>query len=136
MNGHSSIGIISASQNYSAIFQAPAQIPAQNPVAVTVQPDYIGFSKRYAQIKLVSNISIYDDAYEVKMESVIKSGGKGEWGGVKTVRDNGSFIVSLEKNYVSVQLKCKTSPLSISGTSMDGHLASGGSSKCGNKYLL
>lgn len=99
--GNSTTGFVSVSQNYSVIYQAPAQIPEQNPVAVSV--DFKGSStnineKQFKSLKLVCNILIYDNSYEVKMESVIKSGGKGEWGGVKTVRDNGSFIVSLEKN--------------------------------------
>jgi hypothetical protein len=100
--GNSAVGLISASQNYSAIYQAPAQIPEQNPVAVTVQTVNTGFSKKYGPTKLVSNITIYDDAYEVKMEAVLMGGSPAAWGGVATYIDDGSFIVSLEKNKPAV----------------------------------
>ena len=102
--GNGTVGLISVSQNYTAIFKAPAQVPSQNPVAVSVQEPY--FTEAYSRwnvYKLVSNITIYDgDAYEVIMESVIKSGGKDVWGGIRTAIDKGSFIVSLENNKPAV----------------------------------
>ncbi|WP_462252189.1 hypothetical protein [Ferruginibacter sp.] len=102
-SGNSSIGIISASQSGSAIFQAPAQIPQQNPVAVTAQQQFsASFLFRYGVTKLVSKITIYDDAYEVKMVSAIIGGSPQAWGGIVTNRDEGSFIVSLEKNKPAV----------------------------------
>jgi hypothetical protein len=102
-NGNSSIGIISASQSGSAIFQAPAQIPQQNPVAVTAQQQFsASFLFRYGVTKLVSKITIYDDAYELKMVSAIIGGSPQAWGGIVTNRDEGSFIVSLEKNKPAV----------------------------------
>ena len=98
--GNSTVGLISASHDYTAIFQAPSKVPSQNPVAVTVQESY--YTEAYSRwnvYTLVSNITIYDgDAYEVKMESVIRSGGKEVWGGIRTATDKGSFIVSLENN--------------------------------------
>lgn len=101
--GNSSTGIISPSQNGSAIFQAPAQIPQQNPVAVTVEEQSsISFLTRYIVTKLVSNITIYDDAYEVKMISAIIGGSPAAWGGIITNRDEGSFIVSLQKDKPAV----------------------------------
>ncbi|HMG68628.1 MAG TPA: hypothetical protein VK588_13110 [Chitinophagaceae bacterium] len=100
--GNSTTGLISASQDYTAIFQAPAKVPSQNPAAVSVQERFFennAYAGRWHVIKLVSNITIYDgDAYEVKMESVIKSGDKYAWGGIRTATDKGSFIVSLEDN--------------------------------------
>jgi len=101
--GNSTTGIISASQSGSAIFQAPPQIPEQNPVAVTVEPQFSNaFNNRYHVSRLVSNITIYDDAYEVKMISFMTGGSLQAWGGIVTYRDEGSFIVSLEKNKPSV----------------------------------
>jgi hypothetical protein len=97
--GNSAVGLISVSQNKSAIFQAPAQVPQQNPVAVSVQASYSG--KRNAST-LVSNITIYDDAYEIKMVATLKGGSPEAWGGIVTYRDEGSFIVSLEKNKPAV----------------------------------
>jgi len=102
-NGNSSIGIISASHNGSAILQAPAQIPVQNPVTVTAEQQFsTSFLNRYHVSKLVSNITIYDDAYEVKMVAAITGGSPKAWTGVVTYRDEGSFIVSLEKNKPAV----------------------------------
>jgi hypothetical protein len=98
--GNSAVGLVSASQNKSAIYQAPAQVPQQNPVAVTVQPDN---SLKSTEGKLlVSNITVYDDAYEVKMEAFLKGGSPDAWGGVVTYKDEGSFVVSLEKDKPAV----------------------------------
>jgi hypothetical protein len=101
--GNSAVGLISASQDYTAIFQAPAQVPSQNPVAVTVQENVseeyaVPFYRTHNIYTLVSHITIYDGDYEVIMESVMRSGGKKAWGGIRTATDKGSFIVSLENN--------------------------------------
>jgi hypothetical protein len=101
--GNSSIGLISASKSGSAIFQAPAQIPSQNPVAITVEVQFpSAFFNRYGVPKLVSNITIYDDAYEIKMVAAIVGGSAKSWGGIITNRDEGSFIVSLQKDKPAV----------------------------------
>lgn len=101
--GNSSTGIISASQSGSAIFQAPAQIPQQNPVAITVEEIFsAAINSRYNVRKLVAKIIIYDDAYEVKMVAAIVGGSPEAWGGVTTNRDEGSFIVSLQKDKPAV----------------------------------
>ncbi len=102
--GNGTVGLISASQNYTAIFQAPAQVPSQNPVAVTVQENFYNYApgKEYNVYTLVSNITIYEDGYEVKMVAALKGGSPNAWGGVVTYRDEGSFIVSLEKNKPAV----------------------------------
>ena len=101
--GNSTFGLVSVSENNTAIYQAPAQVPAQNPVAVTAeQQSSTSFLNRYNVTKLVSNITIYDDAYEVKMVSAIIGGSPQAWGGIVTYRDEGSFIVSLEKNKPAV----------------------------------
>ncbi len=97
--GNNIVGLVSASQNKSAIYQAPAIVPDQNPVAVTVEHQYTNkFVKRYGNLKLVSNITVYGDAWEVKMVAAMIGGSPAAWGGVTTNRDEGSFIVSLEKN--------------------------------------
>lgn len=100
--GNSTVGLISASQNPTAIYQAPAQVPVQNPVAVSVEGIYSKKNLNKYVIRLLSNITIYGDAWEVKMKSVIKSGGKGVWGGIRTTTDDGSFTVSLDKKEPAV----------------------------------
>jgi hypothetical protein len=97
--GNSTVGLISASQDYTAIYQAPAQVPSQNPVAVAVQENFYGAaSATWDVYTLVSNITIYDDAYEVKMVAAMAGGSPAAWGGVVTYRDEGSFVVSLQKD--------------------------------------
>ncbi len=96
-NGNSSIGIISVSQRGSAIFQAPAQIPQQNPVAVSVKEQLrTSFLNRYHVSRLVSNITIYDGDYEVKMVNTLDAPAGSMLGAVK-YKDYGSFIISLNK---------------------------------------
>lgn len=99
LRGNSDAGLISISEKYTAIFKAPAKVPAQNPVAVSVRETY--YTEAYSRwnvFTLVSHITIYDDDYEVKMVSVIIAGGPETWGGTATHRDEGSFIVSLQKD--------------------------------------
>lgn len=98
LRGNSKVGFISASQNNSAIYQAPASTPQQNPVAVSVEHIYKSKSLNPKIFRLVSNITIYDDAYEVKMIAAIVGGSPAAWGGVVTYRDEGSFVVSLQKD--------------------------------------
>lgn len=98
--GNSTVGLISASQNYTAIFQAPAQVPSQNPVAVTVQEDFSAnpndAHSRFDVYTLVSNITIYEDAYEVKI-SAINHNALVAYGALNAdLIDSGSFVVSLE----------------------------------------
>ena len=103
LKGNSDVGLVSISERYTAIFKAPAKVPSQNPVAVSVQETY--FTEAYSRwnvYTLVSHITIYDGDYEVKMVSVIISGGPETWGGTATHRDEGSFIVSLQKDNPAV----------------------------------
>ncbi len=101
-NGNSSIGIISASHSGSAIFRAPAQIPQQNPVVVTVKEyNTSSFLNRYQVSKLVSNITIYDGDYEVKMITTMDAPAGSMLGAVK-YKDYGSFIISLNKKEAKI----------------------------------
>lgn len=104
-NGNSTVGLISVLQNFSAIYKAPSQVPEQNPVAVSVEFKVSkgGINgKFFKSLKLVSNILIYDNAYEVKMVTSTKGGTIKSWGGLKTSKDEGSFIVSLDRNKPAV----------------------------------
>lgn len=78
-------------------YKAPDNIPNQNPVAISVE--LVGASDKfkgvtYKNLKLVSNILIYDNAYEVKMISSLDGTAGSELGKV-TYKDSGSFVVSL-----------------------------------------
>lgn len=103
--GDNVTGLISASQNFSAIYKAPALVPDQNPVAVAIEfkGSLININgKQFKSLKLVSNILVYGDAWEVKMVASIKGGSPAAWGGYVTNNDDGSFIVSLEKKNPAV----------------------------------
>lgn len=79
-------------------FLAPDLVPdKQNPVAVSVHLKGLSFKFNniiFRELKLVSNLLIYDNAYEVKMISVV-SGTAGDVLGACTYKDTGSFVVSL-----------------------------------------
>jgi Holliday junction resolvase RusA-like endonuclease len=98
LNGNSAVGTISASGKILATYKAPSIVPDKNPVAVTAT--LLGIVYRYRGItfenlKLVSNILVYDNAYEVTMISEIQDPGAGTNLGAVTYKDTGSFVVSL-----------------------------------------
>ena len=83
---------------WTVTYKAPAKVPSKNPVEIMLA--IVGAEngidgKKFTLFKRCY-IQVYDDIYEVKMKSVIKSGGKGVWGGIRTTTDEGSFIVSLD----------------------------------------
>jgi hypothetical protein len=100
LNGNSAVGTISAANRTIANYKAPAQVPVKNPVAVTAT--LLGFVYKtkirgqvitFENLKLVSNILVFDDAYEVTMISEIQDAGVCM--GAATYKDTGSFVVSL-----------------------------------------
>lgn len=97
IKGNAVVGKIADALTRFITYTAPDAVPAQNPVAVTA--DLKGLTYKYKgvvfkDLKLVSNILIYDNAYEVKMISSIK-GNAGSVLGAVNYKDEGSFVVSL-----------------------------------------
>ncbi len=81
----------------SNVYKAPAQVPKQNPVAVSVKLEGLTIKFNginFNSLRLVSNILIYDNAYEVKMISSM-DGTAGSMFGKLTYKDSGSFVVSI-----------------------------------------
>lgn len=83
------------------VYTAPSSVPDENPVAISVKLDGLtyktevkGKSITLNNLKLVSNILIYDNAYEVALISSIDGAAGSELGTV-TYKDTGSFVVSL-----------------------------------------
>jgi hypothetical protein len=79
-------------------YTAPSQVPELNPVAVTVKLEGLKWKfngTTFNTLRLVSNILIYDNAYEVTMISSMK-GYAGSVAGNVTYKDTGSFVVSLD----------------------------------------
>ena len=97
-NGNSTTGIIPASQDYTVNYRAPPQVPEQNPVTVTVDLITMLHDGNTGTRQLKSKITIYDAAYEVKMEAVLMGGSSASWGGLVAYMDEGSFTISLENN--------------------------------------
>ena len=81
-------------------YKAPAKVPSKNPVEImlAIVGAENGFDGTKGTLFRRCYIEIYDDAYEVKMVSVIIAGGPETWGGTATHKDEGSFIVSLQKD--------------------------------------
>lgn len=101
LNGNSAVGTISVLARTNVNYKAPAQVPNKNPVAVTAT--LVGFVYKtkikgqvitFENLKLVSNILVFDDAYEVTMISEIQDASVANLGPV-TYKDTGSFVVSL-----------------------------------------
>ena len=91
-------GTVTKESKTTGTYTAPASVPAKNPVAVSAKLN--GLTHKYKGIvfkdlKLVSNILIYDVAYEVTMISEIQHPGAGSNLGAVTYRDTGSFVISL-----------------------------------------
>jgi|CXWL01.1.fsa_nt_gi hypothetical protein len=98
INGDAAVGKINVGSRTMATYTAPAAVPARNPVAITAELK--GLTYKYKgtvlrELRLVSNILIYDNAYEVKMISIME-GDAGSVLGTVTYKDTGSFVVSLE----------------------------------------
>ncbi|MEP7373559.1 MAG: hypothetical protein ABI675_09250 [Chitinophagaceae bacterium] len=97
-------GNIARESKTTATYTAPATVPAQNPVAITANlngPTYTikvkGELIPFKELELVSNILVFDDAYEVTMVSEIQ-GMSGTCLGAATYKDTGSFVISLNGN--------------------------------------
>ncbi|MBK7562602.1 MAG: hypothetical protein IPP43_11200 [Chitinophagaceae bacterium] len=98
INGNAVVGKIDVGSKTTVTYTAPASVPTRNPVAITAELK--GLTYKYKgrvlrELRLVSNILIYDDAYEVKMISILE-GDAGTVLGTVTYKDTGSFVVSLE----------------------------------------
>jgi hypothetical protein len=94
-------GSITRESKTRATYTAPATVPAQDPVAVTAELTGLSYTTRvrgasvtFNSLKLVSNILVFDDAYEVTMISETQ-GEAGSCLGAASYRDTGSFVVSL-----------------------------------------
>ncbi|MFL5809143.1 MAG: hypothetical protein ACJ749_06440 [Flavisolibacter sp.] len=99
-NGNSSVGTVKSIDYMDASYKAPASVPGKNPVAVSAHLKGLNLSlngQKLKDLRLVANILIYDNAYEVKMTATMKGGSPESWAGAETYKDEGSFIVSLDR---------------------------------------
>jgi hypothetical protein len=104
-NGNSHTGTITTQNQlqWVSLYKAPASVPDRNPVAVTAEIKNLSFkigNQSYTNLKLTSNILIYDNAFEVIMEGWNDNTAEG----MCTMRliDEGSFVVQLDGNRTTV----------------------------------
>lgn len=101
INGNAAEGKIAITSKTSIKYTAPSSLPPKNPVAVTADLTGIVYKTKingtvttFEKLRLVSNILIYDDAYEVTMVSS-NDESAGSVLGTVTYKDTGSFVVSV-----------------------------------------
>jgi hypothetical protein len=101
LNGNSVVGTVTRQSKVNAVYKAPAKLPDRNPVAVTADLKGLNYKTKvrgqittFTDLKLVSNILVFDDAYEVTMINEMQ-GPSGTCLGAATYRDTGSFVISL-----------------------------------------
>jgi hypothetical protein len=101
LNGNNVVGTITPHSKVKATYKAPAKVPDRNPVAVTADLRGLNYTTKvrgqaitFTDLKLVSNLLIYDNAYEVTIVSEVQDP-SGVCMGATTYKDTGSFVVSL-----------------------------------------
>jgi hypothetical protein len=111
--GNGTVGTIADVSQTMATYKAPVSVPVKNPVAVTA--DLSGLTYKYKgvvfkDLKLVSNILVYDNAYEVTMIGSI-NGSAGSQLGMANYSDIGSFVVFLESGNARIIEKLNNNQL-------------------------
>lgn len=100
-SGNSIVGTIYAPGPYKmvVIYHAPALVPERDPVEVAAKLQGITYKYKgttFKDLRLVSNILVFDDAYQIVMTSQFE-GDAGTVLGKSTYKDIGTFVVSIEK---------------------------------------
>ncbi|MEO5942409.1 MAG: hypothetical protein ABIP30_15600 [Ferruginibacter sp.] len=98
LKGNSAVGLISTSESFSAIYQAPATVPDQNPVDIANELKLVlnEGQKSGKKILLNSKILVYDNAYEVTIVHSIKEERNGSELGAVNYMDTGSCVISID----------------------------------------
>jgi hypothetical protein len=113
-------GTLEVHSKVLATFTAPATVPDQNPVAVTVNLKGLTYKYKgavFSTLKLVSNILVYDNAYEVTMVSSMYEPSGSAFMAV-TYKDTGSFVISVSEKQAKLiekENRNTTSELDYSG---------------------
>jgi hypothetical protein len=108
-NGNAVTGTLKITDNRLATFTAPASLPDANPVAVTAELKGISFKdnvtgKTFKDLTLVSNITIYDKAYQITVIGIWKDIRREKMGadyyrranvGEQIITDSSTFILHL-----------------------------------------
>jgi hypothetical protein len=115
-NGNAVTGTLKITDNRLATFTAPATVPDANPVAVTAELKGVSFKdnvtgKTFRDLTLVSNITIYDKAYQITVVGIWKDIRREKMGadyyqkanvGEQIITDTSTFILHLNGNKSSV----------------------------------
>ena len=95
--GNKTVGTI-IGRMLGAYYNAPSKVPNQNPVAVTAHLVGLQFPFQgilFKDLKLVSNLLIYDNAYEITIVHLIKGQKNGSEIGAASYQDTGSCVISI-----------------------------------------
>lgn len=98
-NGNEIEGWITENNKTDATYKAPALVPKNDPVAVAAKLQGLTFKYKgitFKDLRLVSKVLVYDDAYEVTMISRLE-GNAGSVMGKSIYKDTGSFVINVEK---------------------------------------
>jgi hypothetical protein len=82
---------------FAVIYEAPPRIPDENPVTIEIEIKGVEMDGKFITAKRSVKLRVYDDCYQVEMIVTMKGGSRQAWGGNMTYKDDGSFVVSLDK---------------------------------------
>ena len=82
---------------FGVIYEAPAKIPDENPVTIEIEVKGVEMDGKFINVKKSAKLSVYDDCYQVEMIATMKGGSPKAWGGNMTYKDDGSFVIDMDK---------------------------------------
>ncbi|MEO7292603.1 MAG: hypothetical protein ABIW34_05845, partial [Ginsengibacter sp.] len=99
LHGNNTEGFMAREKNFNQVYQAPKIVPHKNPVTLKVEIyDQLYYRYHGSYMTRTCKVQIYDNGYEVKMVANIVGGSSDAWGGIVINKDEGSFVVSMEKD--------------------------------------
>ena len=96
VNGNKVVGTIDPRSSTFAIFDAPVEVPDENPVEVAAQLNGLTFKyhgKTFNDLRLISHILVFDNAYEVLLKG--HNDNLGVYGLTFSTYDSSSFVITL-----------------------------------------
>lgn len=82
---------------FGVIYEAPAKIPDENPVTIEIEVKGVEMDGKFINVKRSAQIRVFDDCYQVEMIATMKGGSPKAWGGNMTYKDDGSFVIDMDK---------------------------------------
>ena len=82
---------------FAVVYEAPGKLPDQNPVEIAVEVKGVEMDGGFINVTRKCKVRVYDDCYEVTMIATQKGGSMKAWGGIMKYRDEGTFVLLLDK---------------------------------------